>query len=127
MMSQDATHAADALAAWREGLAAVDPAAAVGRALAVRPDLAGLADGDAVVAVGKAAAGMARGFLDVRGRVAAGGRPKVLVLLPHGVDAAGLGERAVVLRGGHPWPTRESLESTQRSAQIESQYLQHRS
>jgi glycerate 2-kinase len=62
-----------------------------------------------IVAAGKAAAGMVRGaFASVPADTPA------LVVVPHGVDTAGLPVRAVVLRGGHPHPTSEGFESTAR-------------
>jgi glycerate 2-kinase len=78
----------------------------VAAALAARPDLSVPA---LIVAAGKAAAGMVRGaFASLPA-----GTP-ALVVVPHGVDAAGLPDGVAVLRGGHPHPASEGFESTAR-------------
>jgi glycerate-2-kinase len=93
---------ADALAAWRAGLAAADPQTAVERVLG-RDDLASWRDADLVIATGKAAAPMAR---------AAGHRAHGFVLLPTGAPAADVPSGMRVLRGAHPVPSREGVEAS---------------
>lgn len=112
----------DALAAWKAGLCAVQPQAAVARALAQRLADGGgsrLCEGAAsfsggppalVVAVGKAAAGMLRGAADALALP----RGRCFVLLPEDVDVGVVAQGVVVLRGGHPFPTVRSAASTRR-------------
>lgn len=98
----------DALAAWRAGLRAVDPEACVRRALASRPDLDPLDPRTLVVAAGKAAA------TSLRGALAAPPSRPAFALLPSATDAGPMPGSVVVLRGGHPHPTREGFASTRR-------------
>jgi hydroxypyruvate reductase len=93
---------ADALAAWRAGLAAADPRVAVEHALAGAA-LVPWRVADLIVATGKAAAAMARGV---------GPHARGFVLLPGGVPANDLPAGMTVLRGGHPVPSREGVESS---------------
>ena len=96
-------------------LSAVDPSAAVRRALEdrdVRRALAGRRVG--VFAVGKAAAGMARAALRAMPALTA---RSALVVLPRGVAASGL-SRATVLRGSHPEPDASSVRAAKRALEF---------
>ena len=96
-------------------LSAVDPSAAVRRALEdrdVRRALAGRRVG--VFAVGKAAAGMARAALRAMPALTA---RSALVVLPRGVPASGL-SRATVLRGSHPEPDASSVRAAKRALEF---------
>lgn len=114
----------DALAAWRAALAAVDPEAAVRRAIAVRPDLHSSAGRTLVLAVGKAAAGMLRGAFAARvlrcgehaDRDQAAPGPSCLstLLLPHGSEPGAMPACTLLLRGGHPHPTIDGMAATQK-------------
>ncbi|MFN2427308.1 MAG: DUF4147 domain-containing protein, partial [Candidatus Binatia bacterium] len=97
---------ADALAAWMEGVRAVRPEDCVRHALARRPDLS--SSRTLIVAVGKAAAGMLRGAM---GQAA---DARAIVLLPEAGEAGELPASALVLRGGHPFPTPRGIASTKR-------------
>lgn len=93
----------DALDAWRAGVRAASPVAAVERALRTRPELRASSVGTLVVATGKAAVAMLRG-------VGPGARGWAIV--PEDSDTAGVPIGVNVLRGGHPLPTREGIEAS---------------
>jgi glycerate 2-kinase len=95
----------DAERAWRAGLAAVDPEAAVRGWLAASPEPFADLDRTLVVATGKAAASMIRGV----GEAARG-----FCLLPTALDAGVLPPTVEVLRGGHPVPTAAGIDASRR-------------
>jgi glycerate-2-kinase len=108
---------ADAHACFAAAVAAVEPAAAVGRALARDGETSLLQDAGTVVArhrgpvcvvgAGKAAPGMARAAAAILGPSIASG----LVIAPHGSGAGELG--AIAIRNGaHPVPDATSIAST---------------
>jgi hydroxypyruvate reductase len=92
---------ADAIAAWRAGVAAAEPRAAVERIL-LEPAYAQWRRPDLVIATGKAAASMARSMGDVDG----------FVLLPHGEPAPDLARGLRVLRGDHPIPSEQGVDAS---------------
>lgn len=93
---------ADALAIYEAAVAAADPAAAVRRRLSGEPRVP-----YALVAAGKAAAGMARAAVEALGPPARGG----LVVVPRGVAAAAalVGGGCRVLEADHPVPSEASV------------------
>jgi len=95
----------DALDAWRAGVRAASPAAAVERALAERADIRLRLDRTLVVATGKAAAAMVRGV---------GPAARGVILVPEAASAAGLPSGVRVELGGHPLPTVEGLAASRR-------------
>lgn len=90
--------------AFRRGLAAVDPAAAVKTELATL----GIEGPVTVIAIGKAARSMAGGAIEVLKDQVAGG----VVVSPDPPDGSGF-SRLRCLQGGHPIPSRASLEAGQ--------------
>jgi len=96
-----------AQAAWRAGVAAVDPRDCVARRLALRGDLHPDSPSTLVVAVGKAAAAMMRGALPVA---------RGFVLCPGADCVTDLPGCVEVLGGGHPEPTLQGLDSSRRIA-----------
>lgn len=96
-----------AQAAFRAGVAAVEPRGCVARCLARRGDLQADCSSTLVVAAGKAAAAMMRGALPVA---------RGMVLCPRGSDRTGLPAGVAVLHGGHPEPTLEGVENSRRVA-----------
>ncbi len=93
----------DALEAWRAGVKAASPVAAVERALRTRPELRAASDRTLVVATGKAAVAMLRGVgPGVRG----------WAIVPEDSDTTGTPIGVNVLRGGHPLPTQEGFEAS---------------
>jgi hydroxypyruvate reductase len=70
-----------------------------------------------VIAVGKAAAGMARGAIDILGDAVSRG----LVVVPHGTDVDLLepaGDRIEVVSAGHPIPDNRSLAAGERAGEL---------
>jgi glycerate-2-kinase len=93
----------DALDAWRAGVRAASPVAAIERALRTRPELRATSDRTLVVATGKAAIGMLRG-------VGPGARGWAIV--PEGADTSGAPAGVQILHGGHPLPTHEGIRAS---------------
>lgn len=104
-MSREEILRRDALDAWRAGVRAASPVAAVEKALAEHPEIRLRLDRTLVVATGKAAAAMVRGV----GPAAHG-----VIIVPETVGAAGLPSRIRVELGGHPLPTAEGLAASRR-------------
>lgn len=105
-MTAPATLRRDALEAWRAGVRAASPVAAVERAVAARPGLLARPGRTLVVATGKAAPAMLRGY---------GPTARGFCIVPEGLDASGLPASIRVERGGHPIPTREGLTASRRT------------
>jgi glycerate 2-kinase len=93
----------DALAAWRTGVRAASPVSAVERAVATRPGFLAQPDRTLVIATGKAAPGMARGF---------GPTARGFCLAPEGADFSGVAPSVRTLIGGHPIPTSDGLAAS---------------
>jgi glycerate 2-kinase len=114
----------DLSAILRGGLEAVDPARRVAEALADDPwsatwaaDIAHGRGRTMLVAVGKAALGMARGAVAVLGDALDEG----VILTPEGSDephGSGLPPALEVRVGGHPLPTAEGAEAAARIAEL---------
>lgn len=102
-MKREDTLRRDALDAWRAGVRAASPVAAVERALAARPEIRSGLDRTLVIATGKAAAAMVRG-------VGPAARGKILV--PEAVSCEGLPSGVRVEIGGHPLPTIEGIAAS---------------
>jgi glycerate 2-kinase len=95
-VSRDEILRRDALDAWRAGVRAASPAAAVERALAIRPDIRSRLDRTLVVATGKAAAAMVRGV---------GPAARGVIIAPDARTCTDLPPGIRVELGGHPLPT----------------------
>jgi len=95
----------DALDAWRAGVRAASPVAAVERALAERPEIRLRLGRTLVVATGKAAAAMVRGL---------GPAARGVIIVPEAASALGLPSGIRVELGGHPLPTAEGLAASRR-------------
>jgi glycerate 2-kinase len=93
----------DALDAWRCGVRASSPAAAVDRALAARPEIRGSLDRTLVIATGKAAAAMARGV---------GPAARGILIVPETTTCSDLPVGMRVELGGHPLPTCEGIAAS---------------
>jgi glycerate 2-kinase len=95
----------DALDAWREGVRAASPVSAVERAVASRPGFLAHPGRTLVVATGKAAPGMLRGY---------GPTARGICIAPEGADLAGVAPSIHAHIGGHPIPTHEGLSASRR-------------
>jgi glycerate 2-kinase len=95
----------DAVEGWRAGVRAAAPVAAVEAAVARRPGLLACPARTLVVATGKAAISMLRGY-------GAGARGYCLV--PEGTDLSGLPLAVRAEQGGHPIPTRAGIAASRR-------------
>lgn len=94
---------AQALELYQAGLAAADPRAAVRRALSADPPPRGVR----LLALGKAAEGMAAGAADaLPERIG-----PALIVAPQGTPELGSALEARRLRGGHPLPDQASLDA----------------
>lgn len=95
---------------------ASDPEAITREALSAAPASGWLTEApDAILAIGKASAAMARAALDCLGSPPRGG----LVIAPPGVAAAGGAIGALeVLPADHPLPTERNLEAARRAARL---------
>ena len=102
-MSREEILRRDALDAWRAGVRAASPAAAVERVLAARPEIRAGLDHTLVVATGKAAAAMVRGV---------GPAARGVILVPETTNCADLPAGIRVELGGHPLPTPEGIAAS---------------
>jgi glycerate 2-kinase len=93
----------DALDAWRAGVRAASPAAAVDRALAARPEIRASLDRTFVVATGKAAGAMVRGV---------GPAARGVIIVPETTTCSDLPAGIRVELGGHPLPTPEGIAAS---------------
>jgi hydroxypyruvate reductase len=93
----------DALDAWRVGVRAASPAAAVERALDIRPEIRAGLDRTLVVGTGKAAAAMVRGV---------GPAARGVILVPETATSEGVPPGVRVEIGGHPLPTIEGIAAS---------------
>lgn len=104
-MGADGQLRRDALDAWRAAVRAASPVAAVERAVASRPGFLAHPARTLVVATGKAAPGMLRGY----GPTAAG-----YCVTTGDADLEGIAPSVHVSAGGHPIPTRDGLDASRR-------------
>lgn len=102
-MSREHSLRRDALAAWRAGVRAASPAAAVERALDSRPEIRANLDRTLVVATGKAAAAMVRGV---------GPGARGVIIVPETSTCSGVPAGVRVELGGHPLPTAEGIAAS---------------
>lgn len=102
-MSREEVLRRAALDAWRAGVRAASPVAAVERALAARPEIRTGLDRTLVVATGKAAAAMVRGV---------GPAARGVILVPETTTCSGLPPGMRVELGGHPLPTIEGIAAS---------------
>lgn len=102
-MSREEVLRRAALDAWRAGVRAASPAAAVERALEGRPEIRAGLDRTLVIATGKAAAAMVRGV---------GPAARGVILVPETATCSGLPAGMRVELGGHPLPTIEGIAAS---------------
>lgn len=93
----------DALDAWRAGVRACSPVAAVERALAARPEIRAGLSRTLVVATGKAAVAMVRGV---------GPAARGVIIVQEDVTCTDLPAAMRVEIGGHPLPTPEGIAAS---------------